>query len=81
MANEQYQSTGFDEDREGCGLQLRVTQTAAGVTKAFQQRMTLRGKQITVGIGTYPQITLSEAREKAITNIKLVRDDENPPGD
>ena len=79
MAKEQHQLTHFDDDRGGCGLQLRVTPTADGVIKAFQQRVTLCGKQVTVGIGTYPQITLPEAREKAIANLKTVRAEEDPP--
>ena len=80
MPNEHSQPIRFEDDRGGCGLHLRVTQNADGVTRTFHQSVPLHGEQPAVKIGTYPKVTLSEAREKAIANLKRVRDEENPTG-
>ena len=79
MVNAQSQPTRFDDDRGDCGLQLRVTTNAGGVTKTFHQSVPLHGKQSVVKIGTYPQVSLSEAREKAVANLKRIRDEEGLP--
>ena len=78
MAKQYINPTHFGDDRGGRGLHLRVSRSSGGVTETFQRSATLRGKQSTVEIGTYPQITLSAPREKAIANFKIVRDEEEP---
>lgn len=51
---------------DGDGLTLRVRLNAQGVAlKAWQFWYTAAGKRTRIGLGAYPEITLSAAREKA----------------
>ena len=71
----------YSDGRGAHGLQLRVTESAAGgVNKYFQQRLTLHGKEINVGIGSYSLVTLAQAREEAPENAKKVRAGIDPRG-
>jgi len=57
------------------GLRLRVT--AAGA-KAWTQRLTILGKRRDLGLGSYPEVTLEEARELALENRRTARKGGNP---
>ena len=39
----------------------------------FEQRYTYKVHRYTVGLGPYPELSLAEAREEAIANLRLVR--------
>ena len=71
-----------DGGRGGRGLELRVFVRANGVlSKVFQQRLRVNGKQITVGIGEYPTVLLEMARDIAFENAQLARNGIDPsPG-
>ena len=64
----------YSDGRGAHGLQLRVRKNASGgVNKYFQQRLTLHGKEINVGIGSYSLVTLAQAREEGRENAKKAR--------
>ena len=55
------------------GLFLRVRTSPAGsILKTFGQRIRIDGKLCDLGLGSYPKVTLSVARQKASTNAQLV---------
>ena len=63
----------------GHGLRLLVTKRVNGeFSKRFQQNLTASGNKITVPIGAYPVVSLKEAREKALTNVRLALDGTDP---
>ena len=56
------------------GLSLLVRPTTwGGVTKRFQQRATIDGRRTNVAIGTYPLVTLAQARELAFDNARSLK--------
>ena len=63
----------YGDGRGGHGLQLLVEEAVAGgFNKRFVQRLTLHSKRIQMGLGSYPVVTLAEARDAALDNAKLV---------
>jgi integrase len=50
---------------DGGGLALQVQPGARGVRKAWIFRYMIAGRARTMGLGTYPEVTLRRAREKA----------------
>lgn len=64
---------GFYSD--GHGLNLRVDPSGA---RRWVQRLVIRGKPRTLGLGGYPLVSLKEAREKALANRKLAREGGDP---
>ena len=52
------------------GLYLRVT---PGGSKSWVQRFTYRGKRSALGLGAWPVVSLDEARNAAIDNLRLIR--------
>lgn len=63
---------------DGLGLQLLVKPTGA---KSWVQRLTVDGKRLDRGLGPYPAIGLTAAREEAIENWRAVRRGRNPFAD
>ena len=58
----------------GHGLMLQVHKASnARATKSWIQRVRINGKPTHVGIGTYPLVTLAEAREAAIENLRTIK--------
>ena len=57
------------------GLYLKV---AASGRRYFEQRITVHGKRHTLGVGRYPVVSLKEAREAALENLRAVRHGEDP---
>ena len=55
---------------DGQGLNLRVDPSGA---RRWVQRLVIRGKPRTLGLGGYPLVSLKEAREKALANRKMAR--------
>ena len=63
----------YSDGNGGRGLQLMVEEAAdGGITKRYVQELTLHSKRINIEIGKYPVVTLAEAREEALDNVKLV---------
>ena len=51
------------------GLYLKVSRSGR---RYFEQRITLYGKRRTLGVGRYPVVSLQEAREVALENLRAV---------
>ena len=67
--------------RGGRGLSLRVHRTATGrITKTWRQRVRIDGQLTSIGHGPYPEVTLAEARQKALDNSRAVRLGRDPRG-
>lgn len=63
----------------GHGLSLLVKPTASGrLSKTWSQRLRLGGREIMVGLGSYPVVTLDEARSKALDNRRTVEAGRHP---
>lgn len=64
------------------GLRLRVlpskTKTAKDKTANWTQRIQSNGRRRDFGLGSYPEITLAEARDKALANRRVARKGGNP---
>ena len=62
-----------DGGRGGLGLYLRVHRMKSGrVSKSWGQRIRVGGRPTNLGLGSYPVVTLKEAREKALENRRAV---------
>ena len=71
----------YGDGRGGRGLSLRVHRTATGrITKTWRQRVRIEGRLTSIGLGPYPEITLAEARRKALDNSRAVRHGGDPRG-
>ena len=60
---------------DGNGLNLRVDESGA---KRWVQRVTINGKRRNMGLGTYPSVSLAEARKAAWTNATMIREGRDP---
>ena len=60
---------------DGNGLFLLVEPTGA---KRWKQRLTIRGRRVELGIGSYPNVSLAHAREAADENQREARDGGDP---
>ena len=60
---------------DGGGLQLAVAPTGA---KKWVLRFLWQGKAREMGLGSYPEVSLAEAREKAISGRRLARSGADP---
>lgn len=69
----------YGEGPGGHGLSLRVMKRAqGGVRKQWVQRLHIQGKQVNVGLGAYPLVTLAQAREKALENRRWTARGQDP---
>lgn len=70
----------YGDGRGGYGLILRVHQAKGGrITKAWCQRIRPPSGRVThVGLGSYPLVTLGEAREAAFLNARAIRQGRDP---
>ncbi|MDE0279763.1 MAG: integrase arm-type DNA-binding domain-containing protein [Gammaproteobacteria bacterium] len=57
------------------GLYLEVTRTGS---KQWTQRITIDGKRCDLGLGGYPAVTMSEAKDKAARNRLSIQDGDDP---
>ena len=68
----------YGDGRGGLGLSLLVKRTANGRwSKTFSQRMRINGAITTVGLGSYPVVTLADARIKVLDNARRVAQGED----
>lgn len=56
---------GRHYDSSGTGLHIHVRSSGS---KSWSQKLRFRGKQIELGLGSYPSVSLAEARELAAKN-------------
>lgn len=56
------------------GLQLQITPTGA---RSWVLRITIAGKRRNIGLGSYPTVTLAQARDLARDNHAMVRQGTN----
>ncbi len=71
----------YGDGRGGRGLSLRVHRTLDGrITKTWRQRVRIEGRLTSIGLGPYPEVTLAEARQKALDNSRGVRLGQDPRG-
>ena len=72
-------SPGTWTDRNQHGLALEARQTKIrGLIKRWIQHLEIDGKVTTLRLGTYPKVTLDEARRRAKKNSKAVEEDRHP---
>ena len=64
----------YGDGRGGHGLSLLVKTTAAGgVSKSWAQRVRISGRPTSIGLGPFPVVSLEEARELAVKNVRSAR--------
>ncbi len=64
----------YGDGRGSGGLSLLVKHTARGhLTKSWAQRINLDGRQRNLGLGSWPHVSLAEAREKCALNLAARR--------
>ena len=65
----------FGDGRGGNGLSLRVrlSRDGLGLGKTWEQRIYANGKVTTLGLGSYPELRLTAARELAAENAQRVK--------
>ena len=69
----------YGEGPGGNGLSLLVKPRAnSGLSKSWSQKLRIGGKQVNIGLGAYPIVTLAEARNKALTNRRAVAKGRDP---
>lgn len=66
---------GKYHDGSGTGLFLRVEPHGS---KYWVQRITIRGRRRELGLGSFPMVSLVEARDLALDNKRLVRAGQDP---
>ena len=74
----------YGDGRGGHGLSLLVKPMANGrLSKSWSQRIRGGGRMTNIGLGAYPVVSLSQAREPALANRQIVaqgRDPRRRPG-
>ncbi len=69
----------YGDGRGSHGLSLLVTRRANGrLSKRWTQRVRIDGRETNLGLGVYPVVTLSEARQKALKNRRSIEQGRNP---
>ena len=69
----------YGDGRGGLGLSLLVKPTVNGRwSKTWSQRVKVGGRLTNVGLGSYPVITLAEARARALENARAVAAGKDP---
>ena len=66
---------GFYADAQAPTLALRVKDTGS---RSWIQRITIGGKQVVIGLGPWPVVTLAEARDAALDNRRAVHKGSDP---
>ena len=70
----------YGDGRGGHGLSLAVrpTKIKGRLSKAWVQRIRINGRETNLGLGSYPAVTLAEARRRALRNRRTVEEGRNP---
>ncbi|MYA30650.1 MAG: tyrosine-type recombinase/integrase [Gammaproteobacteria bacterium] len=73
------QAGQYGDGRGGHGLRLRVRQRSAWrLSKTWAQRLRINGQLVQLGLGTWPIVSLAEAREQALANRRMVMRGRDP---
>ena len=68
-----------DGGRGGHGLYMKVQIFTNGrIGRAWGQRVRVNGRPTNLGLGSYPAVTLAEARRRAITNRQTIEEGRDP---
>ena len=60
----------YGDGRGSGGLSLRVKRTARGhLAKSWGQRISVDGRPRNLGLGSWPHVSLAEARQKCVLNL------------
>ena len=71
----------YGDGRGGHGLSLLVKPTTtARLSKTWAQRLYIAGRAVNIGLGSYPIVTLAEARRRALANRRTVARGGDPRG-
>ena len=71
----------YGDGRGGHGLSVLVKRRANGRwSKTWSQRLRIHGREVNVGLGSFPVTTLAEARAKALANRRSVEQGRDPRG-
>ena len=69
----------YGDGRGGFGLSLLVKPTTSGrVSRSWAQRLRIEDTVFNLGLGSFPRVSLSTARKRALTNIRMVEDGGDP---
>ena len=69
----------YGDGRGGFGLSLLVKlSSVGGLAKSWAQRVRIGGRPNNVGLGSYPLVTLAEARAKALQNARAIAQGRDP---
>ena len=69
----------YGDGRGGHGLSLLVKPTANGRwSKTWAQRLRIGGRAVSLGLGSYPAVSLALARERALANRQAVEEGRDP---
>lgn len=69
----------YGDGRGGYGLALNVkTMSNRRISKSWTQRIRFNGRATNIGLGRYPVVSLSEARKKALDNVRAVAQGRHP---
>ena len=71
----------YGDGRGSRGLSLRVHRMKTGrLSRTWRQRLRVAGRLTTTGLGRYPEVSLAEARHKAIENARAIGQGVDPRG-
>ena len=71
----------YGDGRGSRGLSLRVHRMKSGrLSRTWRQRLRVAGRLTTTGLGRYPEVSLAEARHKAIENARAIGQGVDPRG-
>ena len=70
----------YGDGRGGHGLNLllKPTTTTGRLSKSWSQRLRIQGRPCNIGLGSYPIVTLGRARERALSNARVVAEGGDP---
>ncbi|MCY4368434.1 MAG: tyrosine-type recombinase/integrase [bacterium] len=70
----------YGDGRGGHGLTLLVkpTRIEGRLSKTWSQRIRLNSRETNLGLGSYPAVTLAEARRRALENRQAIEEGRNP---
>ena len=59
-------------------LLVKPTKTEGLLSKTFSQRVFINGRETNIGLGSYPEVTLEEARQRAKMNRQAIKQGRDP---
>ena len=69
----------YGDGRGGFGLSVLVKPTTSGrVSRSWGQRLRINSQPFNIGLGSFPRVTLAEARKRALANARMVEAGQDP---